>query len=200
MPKLREREYRNLAMPLATAPDNKRMLSDYYVEGYATTFEPYVLFEMGGNKYYEKIAPGAFEDADMSDVIFQYDHNGKVLARRSNETLGLEIDSKGLFIDADLSKSAAAKEMYEEIKAGLVTKMSWAFTIAEESYNSETRTWTILKVKKVYDVSAASIPANDDTEISARNLERRSYVTNQQERLGLERQKLKLKIKLEVQV
>lgn len=99
----------------------------------------------------------------------QYDHSGKVLARTSNKTLILERDDKGLLIYADLSKSQAAREMYDEINNELVTRMSWAFTVAEDSYDRETRTRTILKVKKVYDVSAVSIPANDGTEITARS-------------------------------
>lgn len=105
----------------------------------------------------------------MSDVIMQYDHYGKVYARQSNKTLLLEPNNIGLFVCADLSKSAAAKDLYEEISSGLVTRMSWAFVVTEDKYDSQTRTRTILKVSKVYDVSAVSIPANQDTEISARS-------------------------------
>jgi len=199
MPKVKEREYRNLATPLlALAGDatKKRIDSNYYVEGYATTFTRYLLYEWGDVKYYEEIAPDALSGADISDVIFQFDHRGKVLARQSNGTLGIETDSKGLFIYADLSKSTAAKEMYEEISAGLVTKMSWAFTIADETFDEATKTWRINKIKKIYDVSAVSIPANGDTDISARGIERRSYVTSQSERLGLRVRQLALKLKL----
>ena len=157
-------------MPLMSQAQQKRIESDNYVEGYATTFnEPYVLWEYDGIKYYEVIDRNALAEADMSDVIMQYDHQGKVLARLSNNTLGLEPDDKGLFIFADLSKSQASREMYGEIESGLVNKMSWAFTVAEDKYNNETRTRTITKIKKVYDVSAVSIPANGDTNISARS-------------------------------
>ena len=199
MPKIPEREYRNLLNPLAIlqANNNKRIDSNYYVEGYATTFTRYKLYEWDGVEYFEEIAPDAFDGADMSDVIMQYDHMGKVLARQSNGTLGLEVDGNGLFVWADLSKSTASKEMYEEISAGLVTKMSWAFIIAEESYNKDTRTWTIKKIKKVYDVSSVSIPANSDTDISARGVERRSGILSQQERLGLKVRLLQLKLKME---
>lgn len=159
-----------IMQPLTAAATNKRFDTDYYVEGYATTFEhPYLLFEFGGQKYYERISKDALVGADMSDVIMQYNHSGKVLARQSNQTLGLEVDTHGLFVCADLSKSRAAKELHEEINSGLVTKMSWGFTIKEESFNKETLTWTILRIGKVYDVSAVSIPANDNTEISARS-------------------------------
>ena len=197
MPRTKEREYRFYS-PLEVTQNNKRIDSNFYIEGYATTFTRYLLYEWDGIQFFEEIAPDALNGADMSDVIMQYDHRGKVLARQSNGTLGIETDSRGLFVYADLSKSTAAKEMYEEISAELITKMSWAFSIEEETYNNQTRTWTINKIKKVYDVSAVSIPANDDTDISARSLERRSYITKQQERLGLEARLLSLKIKLEV--
>ena len=138
----------------------KRIDTDFYVEGYATTFDkPYLLYEWDGNKYYERIDRNALAGADMSDVIMQYNHEGKVLARLSNGTLGVEANDNGLFTFADLSKSRAAQDMFEEIKNGLVTKMSWAFRVSEDSYDRDTRTRTILKIAKVYDVSAVSIPA-----------------------------------------
>lgn len=150
----------------------KRFDTEYYVEGYASTFnDPYVLFEdYDGNEYREIIAPTAFADADMSDVIMQFDHSGKVLARMSNGTLIVEPDEHGLFVAADLSGSQASRDLYEEITNGLVTRMSWAFMIAADEYDRETRTTTITRVKKVYDVSAVSLPADPNTEISARNL------------------------------
>lgn len=181
---------------------SKKFDSEFYVEGYAATFNPYVLWEYDGIKYYERIDEHAFDDADLSDIIMQYDHSGRVLARKSNNTLMAEADSLGFFVAADLSKSAAAKEMYEEIKEGLVTKMSWAFTVKEESYNEETRTRTILKVKKVYDVSAVSMPANDGTEISARSFvdgliekEQQELLKRQKDKEIAEALKLKLLIK-----
>jgi HK97 family phage prohead protease len=203
MPRVKEREYRALSFPLMPAADGtqKRLDSNFYVEGYATTFNRYLLYEFGGITYYEEIAPDALDGADMSDVIMQYDHSGKVLARLRNGTLGIEADEKGLFMFADLSKSAAAKELYEEIAAGLIDRMSWAFTIAESSFerlDDVTRLFVIKRIKKVYDVSAVSIPANDGTEISARSLAERSFLQEQQERLGRQARLLKLKIKLEV--
>lgn len=161
---------RRVLQTFNVTPTEKRIDTDYYVEGYATTFDqPYLLFEFGGQKYYERISSDALVGADMSDVIFQYNHEGKVLARQSNETLGIEADTHGLFVYADLSKSRAAQELYDEIKSGLVTKMSWGFTVREESFDKDTFTWTIHKINRVYDVSAVSIPANADTEIAARS-------------------------------
>ena len=169
MPLKDNREYRAVVMPFLPAQE-KRIDTEYYVEGYATTFDkPYELYDFDGVKYYEIIDRHALDNADMSDVIMQYDHEGKVLARQSNNTLGIEPNDNGLFIFADLSKSNASKDLFTEIDSGLVTKMSWAFTVLEDSYNQQTHTRTILKVKKVYDVSAVSIPANAGTEISARS-------------------------------
>ncbi len=165
-----------MARPLMVvrAEQQKRFDTDYYVEGVATTFgTPYELFEMNGKKYYEVIDRNALVGADMSDIIMRFDHRGKVLARISNRTLGFEITANELKIFADLSKSNAAKEMHEEIKNGLVTKMSWAFRMAEDGwvYDASTRTWTITRITKVYDFAPVSFPANDFTEISARDSE-----------------------------
>lgn len=171
-----ERQYRSLAVPLnvraADGAIKKRFDTEYYVEGYASTFnDPYVLFEdFDGTKYIEVISPDAFREADMSDVILQFDHAGRVYARMSNGTLVVEPDEQGLFIAADLSRSQGARDLFEEIKAGLITRMSWSFTVAADEYDRETHTTTITRVKKVFDVSAVSLPADPNTEISARNL------------------------------
>lgn len=163
MPVNPNREYR-AAFEFRAAEDR-----EYIVEGYATTFEPYELYEVDGVSYFERIMPDAFQNADVSDVIMQYDHEGMVFARTSNGTLILNTDSVGLHITADLSKTADARNLYEAIRAGMVTKMSFAFTVAEDSYDRDTCTRVIRQIKKVYDVSAVSLPANPDTMISARN-------------------------------
>lgn len=164
-----ERQYR-LMSTLLIPSQERRFETDHYVEGYATTFDTaYMLGQAGDVKYYEIIDRNALTGADMSDVIMQYNHEGKVLARLSNNTLLLEPNEKGLFIAADLSRSFAAQELHNEIQAGLITQMSWAFTVSEETYNRDSHTWTIQKIRKVYDVSAVSIPANDGTVISARS-------------------------------
>lgn len=197
MPIKQEREYRALAAPLSVQQAAKRIDTDYYVEGYATTFDkPYLLYEMDGVKFYERIDAHALDGADMSDVIMQYDHEGRVFARQSNKTLILVQDHKGLLVAADLGRTDLARGLYQDIDAGMITKMSWAFTVKEESYDRATHTRTILKIKKVYDVSAVSIPANGDTEISARNFARRSYEAERQELLNRRVQLLKIRASL----
>lgn len=163
-----DREYR-MGIEFRAVEQTEEEAPNYIVEGYATTFnDPYVLYEYQGEKYSEQIDRDALQEADMSDVIFLYNHEGMVYARMSNGTLEVSPNERGLYVRADLSKTQASREMYENIKAGLVTQMSWAFTVDEDSYDENTRTRSIMKIRKVYDVSAVSIPANPNTDISAR--------------------------------
>lgn len=167
MPRKEGRQYRAMAR-MAPAEGE-----DFIVEGYASTFDPYVLFHCDGIDYQERIDPHAFDGADMSDVILQYDHQGRVYARTSNGTLTLTVDEHGLKARADLSLTDGARQLYEEIKCGLITRMSFCFTVADggDAYDDATHTDTITKIAKVYDVSAVSIPANPGTDIAARALD-----------------------------
>jgi HK97 family phage prohead protease len=110
----------------------------------------------------------------MSDVIMQYDHKGRVFARTRNNTLRVEPDEKGLFIEADLGGTEIGRELYEEISGGYTDRMSFGFTVTGESEDKEQNedgiwiyTRHITKVGKLYDVSAVSLPANDGTSIAA---------------------------------
>lgn len=167
-----DREYRVVQLPemqfraVPQEDEEKR----YVVEGYATTYDdPYVLYSYDGVDYKETISRDALAGADMSDVIFLYNHEGMVFARQSNGTLELSSDERGLHVLADLGSTEASRAMFESINAGLVTQMSWAFTISGDEYDEKSHTRTIRSVKKVYDVSAVSIPANPSTDISARS-------------------------------
>lgn len=191
MPVKKNREYRNMAefRTAETAPEEKR------VTGYASTFnEPYTLFEGDGWTYQEVVDPGAFKNTDMSDVIMQYDHNGRVFARTSNNTLEVKTDDHGLYISADLGGTELGRQLYEEIRGGYTDKMSFGFVVDGESEEREERegqktlfTRRITSIKKLYDVSAVSIPANDATEISVRNLSDGVIEKIQAERLEAKR-------------
>ncbi len=139
------------------------------VEGYAVRFNsPTVLFEIGDVEYKEQIDARAFEGAKMDDVIFNYNHAGKVMARTRNKTLSLEVRQDGLFISAELGGTDEGRKLYDEIKGGYIDRMSFAFTTAVEEYDKENRMWTVKRIKRLYDVSAVDIPAYDDTSIEAR--------------------------------
>lgn len=169
--KVKEREYRDFTLAAEEIEDRKT------VRGYASTFnQPYTLYSDDELEIREVIDRKAFDQADMSDVIFQYNHEGRVFARMSNGTLGVSTDDIGLAITADLGGTEIGRDLYEEIKGGYTNKMSFGFRVSDDKWETreengkhlETR--TITGISKVYDVSAVSIPANDGTSISVRNL------------------------------
>ena len=165
------RQYRNIEVRALSANDDEKI-----VEGYATTFnDPYTLYSFEDYEVREQVDAHAFDEADLGDVIMQYDHQGRVFARTSNETLRLSIDDHGLKIRADLGGTEIGRQLFEEIKGGYTSKMSFGFTVKAderlitEEDNKTTVLRTITKIGKLYDVSAVSLPANDATSISARS-------------------------------
>lgn len=164
MPVRENREYRNI--PCFEIRKAEEQTDNFIVEGYASTFDEYVLFEQDGVQYKEKILPEAFENCDMSDVVFLKDHEGTVFARTRNNTVQLSVDDHGLKVRADLSKTESARRMYEEIKEGMYDQMSFAFIVDDDDYDQKSHTRTIKNVRKTFDVSAVSFPANYFTDIS----------------------------------
>lgn len=174
------REYRMMRSFEIRAEDEAQE-PDYIVRGYASTFnEPYELWSYEGYTVREQVDPHAFDDCDMSDVIMQYDHQGRVFARTSNKTLDLAVDDTGLLMDRGyLGGTEIGRQLYGEIRGGYTTKMSFGFRVAEDkrevTENRETGEVdvlrTITKISRLYDVSAVSLPANPGTSIeSARSL------------------------------
>lgn len=171
------REYRRMAVPLeirAGSEEDDKMT----VEGYACTFmQPYELYRDANLVIVEQIDPAAFEKCDMADVIMQYDHMGRVFARNKNGTLDFGPDEHGLHTIARLYGTELGRHVYQEIRDGYSDKMSFGFTVDEDkrevTENRSTGEYrimrTITKVRKLYDVSVVSIPANDMTEIYARS-------------------------------
>ena len=177
------REYRKMDLNIGE-PDS------YNVRGYATTFnQKYTLYEDKNYRIDEQVDPHAFDNCDMRDVIFQYDHEGRVFARTSNDTLKLNADAHGLEVNAYLGGTETGRNLFEEIKGGYTSKMSFGFhvnadEITEEDLDGKTiYTRTIKEINKLYDVSAVSLPANDGTEISARSLKDGAIAKLEAERL-----------------
>lgn len=149
-------------------PESTEML----VEGRALIFNsPAVIWEYDGMKYYEVIDSRALDGCDMSDVVFRYNHSESVMimARTRKGSLKLIKDDLGLTIQARLFDIAPARDLYTLIKEGAIDEMSFQFCVAEDSYNQDTHTRTILKFKKLYDVAAVDMGAYSDTNISARS-------------------------------
>lgn len=167
------REFRDMEIRALEDEQSDEMI----VEGYATTFnQPYLLWEEEGYRVYEQVDARAFDGCDMTDVIMQYDHEGRVFARMSNGTLVCTPDEHGLKVRALLGGTDLGRQLYQEIRGGYTTKMSFAFIVAEDSReieeNKETGEVTILRtitrISRLYDVSAVSLPANNATSIAAR--------------------------------
>ena len=205
-----EREYRDMTMEIRSAENEEVEQEERkVVKGYASTFnEPYTLYEDDDWRFDEVVDSRAFDNTDMSDVIMQYDHEGRVFARMSNDTLTVVPDEKGLLIEADLGGTELGRQLFEEIKGGYTNKMSFGFTVDGEERrdikNADGKTVTvrtITSVRKLYDVSAVSLPANDATSISVRTLtdgeiERIRAERLEAEALELRRRKLLAKAKL----
>ena len=175
MPSNPNREYRTMELRTAKREENEE--KSYMVEGYATTFnEEYELFRDGHYIVMEQVDKDAFKNTDVSDVVFMLDHEGRVFARTRNGSLTLEVDDHGLLTKTNLGLTESSRSVFEDIDAGLYDRMSFAFTVNDESYREEELDngnvilhRTILGISKLYDVSAVSFPANPNTDISARS-------------------------------
>ena len=205
-----DREYRDMTMEIRSAENEEVEQEERkIVTGYASTFnEPYTLYEDDDWRFDEVVDSRAFDNTDMSDVIMQYDHEGRVFARMSNNTLKVVPDERGLLIEADLGGTELGRQLFEEIEGGYTNKMSFGFTVdgdeRRDIKNADGKTVTVRRitsVRKLYDVSAVSLPANDATSISVRTLtdgeiERIQAERLEAEALELRRRKLLARAKL----
>ena len=204
-----DREYRDMTMEIRAAENEEAPEERKVVKGYASTFnEPYTLYENDDWRFNEVVDARAFDNTDMSDVIMQYDHEGRVFARMSNNTLTVIPDERGLLIEADLGGTELGRQLFEEIRGGYTNKMSFGFTVDGEDIldtkdvdGKALTVRTITSVRKLYDVSAVSLPANDATSISVRSLtdgeiERIRAERLEAEALELRRRKLLARAKL----
>lgn len=141
--------------------------------GYAVVFnQRTVLYKdpMTGLEYGEIIDRHALDSANLSDVILRYDHAGRVLARTRNGSLRLVVDDHGLLIEADMSGTEEARSYYNDVKTGLIDKMSFAFTVSGEEWEQGTRTRKITAIERLFDVSLVSFPSYEQTEVHARSV------------------------------
>lgn len=202
MPMKNNREYRDMILTVVAdqdGPDEERE-EKKTVAGYASTFnEPYVLYEDEDLIYREQVDRSAFDETDMSDVIMQYNHEGRVFARITNNTLRVSPDDKGLFIEADLGGTELGRQLFDEIRGGYTDKMSFGFIVsADEELRSKDEDGrvdilrTITGISKLFDVSAVSIPANNGTSIGVSTRSRIDGVIEEVRAERLEAEKIEL--------
>ena len=202
MPMKNNREYRDMILTVVAdqdGPDEERE-EKKTVAGYASTFnEPYVLYEDEDLIYREQVDRSAFDDTDMDDVIMQYNHEGRVFARITNNTLRVSPDDKGLFIEADLGGTELGRQLFDEIRGGYTDKMSFGFIVsADEELRTKDEDGrvdilrTITGISKLFDVSAVSIPANNGTSIGVSTRSRIDGVIEEVRAERLEAEKIEL--------
>ena len=196
-----DREYRSMELRISQTEEGGE--PSFFVEGYASTFQPYTLMTVDDIDYKEQIMPDAFEGADLSDVVFRVDHQGPVYARTSAGTVQVWTDEHGLAQKTDLGMTARGRELYADIAAGNYPQMSFAFRVAEDHYDKATHTRVIDRIEKVFDVSPVCFPANPTTELSVSTRDYFNGVIEmeQAERLEeekRERQKKRIKLLMEV--
>jgi HK97 family phage prohead protease len=196
-----DREYRSMELRIVRQEEAEE--ASFFVEGYASTFSPYVLMSVDGVDYSERIEPTAFENADMSDVVFRVDHEGPVYARTSAGTLNVWTDEHGLAQRTYLGKTQRGRDLFADIEAGNYPQMSFAFTVAEDHYDKATHTRIIDRIAKVFDVSPVVFPANPGTELSVSTRDYFDGVIEAEkaerlEREKRERQKKRIRILTEV--
>ena len=166
------------------------------IKGYAVVFDSPETYD-----YTEVIDKHALDETDMSDVVLRYNHEDTfmVLARTRNKSLNLNVDDKGLFMEATLQDDISQhKDIYNAIKSGLIDKQSFAFTVEEDNYDYDTDTRTITKIGKLFDVSVVDQPFYNATDVSVASsnddfLERRNELRKEhEEKLKEEERKNKL--------
>ncbi len=147
------------------------------VEGYAIVFNEETLIGTEDHGFLETISPDALREANIKDVPFKYNHNDStlIIARTRNGSLSLEVDEKGLKIHAELIDTTSNRDIFKCIEAGLLDKMSFAFTVKSQSWDKSGKLpkRTITAIDRLFDVSVVDLPAYDQTSIqaSARSLE-----------------------------
>nr|DAH99892.1 MAG TPA: prohead serine protease [Caudoviricetes sp.] len=169
------------------------------IEGYATIFDAATcLYSLNGVDYWEVVDAGAFDGADMKNVVLRYNHsdNFSILARTSNDTLRLNVDERGLHIEADIAETSQGKDIYELIKRKDINKMSYGYVVDKdyiEKVSEAKYVRHISKIRKVVDVSVVDLPAYNATDV---DIVKRSFDKFDEELLKIQREKIVLKAKV----
>ena len=192
----KEKEIRLLAENLEVR-ESEENIDSMIVEGYAVVFD-----SPATHGFTEIIDKGAFNGCDMKDVCMKYNHDDshRILARTRNGSLRLQIDDKGLFVHAELIDTTSNRDIYKMIQAGLLDKMSFAFTVEEEKWDLATDTRTILRIDKLFDVSVVDTPFYDTTSIYARALSTLESEKEKLDNLRAKRELLQRKVSLFLKV
>ena len=139
------------------------------LEGYAIVFNQETLIGDKEKGFIESIDRNALKNANMKDVQMKYNHDDSflIIARTRNNSLRLTVDDIGLKVRAELIDTDSNKDIYKMVKAGLLDKMSFAFTVSSQKIDrsGDIPKRTITGIDRLYDVSIVDLPAYDQTSI-----------------------------------
>ena len=139
------------------------------LEGYAIVFNQETLIGDKEKGFIESIDRNALTNANMKDVPMKYNHDDSflIIARTRNNSLRLTVDDIGLKVRAELIDTDSNKDIYKMVKAGLLDKMSFAFTVSSQKIDrsGDIPKRTITGIDRLYDVSIVDLPAYDQTSI-----------------------------------
>lgn len=192
---MNQTEFRSVGYAEAATVEESRQT----IEGYATIFNAATcLYSSNGVDCWEVVDAGAFDGADMENVVLRYNHsdNFSILARTSNDTLRLNIDERGLHIEADIAETSQGKDIYELIRRKDISKMSYGYIVDKDYIEKVSDTKYIRhisEIRKVVDVSVVDLPAYDATDV---DIVKRSFESFNEELLKIQRGKILLKFKI----
>lgn len=172
----KNRQSRSLQTQFRATEDN----GEKYIEGYFAVFGSVYELWPGAS---ESIDPHAFDGALSDDIRALIDHETRlVLGRNKAATLELKVDERGLWGRIKLNQSDTdAMNLYARVQRSDVDQCSFGFDILDEQteYHEDGSVhWTIMKVK-LYEVSAVTFPAYEDTSIAARKKDYEQIKTRQ---------------------
>jgi len=131
--------------------------------------------------YTEIVRAGALDGVNLDDILLCCNHNmSDVPLARSPKTMTLTVSGAGLEFRANLPDTEQGREVYTAVKRGDLTKMSFAFSVAENGETFENNTRTITKIARIFEISPVNFPAYNDTAVYARNknIEGESHMQN----------------------
>lgn len=192
-----------------SAEEEQNNPDEMIIEGRAVVFDSEtILFNYDGVDYKEEIEHSALDKTDFRDCYLKYNHSDHIMAmaRWKNEetdargSIKFDLRKDGLYFTARLANTTQSRDLYELVRSGIINKMSFAFTVQEESYDKQAHKWTVRKIDKLYDIAAVTVPAYDDTSLCARRYgEVEAYRMKEVEASKRELEKRKLALKLEIQ-
>lgn len=140
------------------------------IEGYAAVFNDETVI---GGQFAERVAPGAFDGADMANTVALFNHNIDQPLARAGRGLDLEVDEKGLKYRFEVGTQSYAKDLVENIRMGNVSTSSFGFTVKDDSWEKRDgiNLRTINEVGLLFDVSPTTQGAYPTTEVALRSME-----------------------------